>query len=285
MRSILKRIKDSIVTDDPNDGPTKAELELIDRLNKEKESSPKDVIENAGSELRDAIKKIHGKENPTSEDIYNINNLPEDLSRKELNKKQNKVYDNLREESTPDYLLNDPRVIGYNNKEEQNLLFGILSQIGVIPSQESILDIGCGVGDYYEYVNQNIDVPTKYLGIDINPNMISLAKQKYPDINFETKDLADQTERFDFVVASGLFNLKLTDDMYDYVYKSIDKMYELAKGGVAFNMLSNDNNISPIDGLAYYNPIDIFQYCKEKFNRVILRHDYLDDDFTIFIYK
>jgi len=228
----------------------------------------------------------------TNEEMDVINSIETDLDVKvdgvSLNDRVNEAYDDLRDQvattTSPEYMLTDTRVVGYSSKEEQTLLFEMLAQIGIDPTLESVLDVGSGVGDFYGYLEGRLGTPIEYLGIDINPNMVNTAYQKYPNIKCIKKDLADMDGRFDFVISSGLFNLKLVDPMYDYLYKSIDKMYELSNIGTAFNMLS-DNTTERIDGLFYYTPTTVFDYCLKKYNKVILKHDYLSDDFTIFIYK
>ena len=258
MKSILKKLKDSIIMDDPTNGLTEEETKIIESLPAERS------------------------------DLDISTGLRVDLNGVELTDKINEKYDDLSsqisQQSTPDYMMHDTRVVGYTSREEQELLFRVLTQIGVDPTLESILDVGCGVGDLNNYLTSVLGAPVNYLGIDINPNMVNTAYQKYPGIKCLTKDLADMEDTFDFVVSSGLFGLKLTDHMYAYLYKSIDKMYELANIGVAFNMMS-DNSKDQQEGLFYYTPTEVFDYCLNKYGKVTMRHDYLEDDFTIYILK
>lgn len=258
MKSLLKKLKDSIIMDDP----TEQEWD---------EEHAYDTV--LGNMVEEARKE--------EELQVEVDGVP-------LNTKINEKYDDLRDQISehvaPDYMMHDTRVVGYTSKEEQNLLFTVLAQIGLDPTLESILDVGCGVGDLNAYLATTLGTPTNYLGIDINPNMVNTAYQKYPNIKCITKDLADMEEKFDYVLSSGLFGLKLTDDMYGYLYKSVDKMYELANIGVAFNMMS-DNSKNQQEGLFYYTPTEVFDYCLNKYGKVTMRHDYLEDDFTIYILK
>lgn len=258
MKSILKKLKDSIIMDDPTNGLTEEESKVIESMSEEKK----------GIDISTGLRV--------------------DIDGVELTDKINKKYDDLSnqvsQQAAPDYMMHDTRVVGYTSREEQELLFTVLTQIGVDPTLESILDVGCGVGDLNNFLTSALGEPTNYLGIDINPNMVNTAYQKYPGIKCLTKDLADMEGTFDFVLSSGLFGLKLTDDMYGYLYKSIDKMYQLANIGVAFNMMS-DNSKDQQEGLFYYTPTEVFDYCLNKYGKVTMRHDYLEDDFTIYILK
>ncbi len=78
----------------------------------------------------------------------------------------------------------------YYHKELENYLRFL------IPSNSSILEIGCGTGDTLASLN-----PKRGLGIDISPKMIEIAKKKFPHLRFEVGDLENlQTdEKFDYV--------------------------------------------------------------------------------------
>lgn len=193
-------------------------------------------------------------------------------------KKIIKFYD----QTLSKYRPNDPAIVAWNSKESQELRFFINSSIADL-TQSSILDLGCGVGDFYGYLTQNVNF-NEYHGIDIHPKMIKLAKKKHGDYYFSVSDIFDWNGSYDFVFASGPFNLKLENNE-DYIQRAIHKMGSLCKKGFAFNLLSNyDPKNILYEKLYYYNPLKIFDYCKKEFERVILRHDYMKHDFTIYVY-
>ena len=45
----------------------------------------------------------------------------------------------------------------------------------IIPPQSNVLEVGCGTGELLNAVR-----PSYGIGIDISPNMIEIAKKKYP---------------------------------------------------------------------------------------------------------
>ena len=53
---------------------------------------------------------------------------------------------------------------------------------------ESILDLGCGLGTLLDYVKVP---PSKYLGVDISPKMVTLAQIRHIEHAFRTADVAD----------------------------------------------------------------------------------------------
>ena len=68
----------------------------------------------------------------------------------------------------------------------------------LIPSNSSVIEIGCGTGDLLAALN-----PKRGLGIDISPKMIEVARKKFPHLEFETGDFEDLQieEKFDYVVS------------------------------------------------------------------------------------
>ncbi len=65
---------------------------------------------------------------------------------------------------------------------------------------DKILDLGCGNGRYYSFFK---DEEVKYIGVDNSQELINIAKQKYPGVQFQ--------------VESGL-NLSFPDNYFDQIY-------------------------------------------------------------------
>ena len=70
-----------------------------------------------------------------------------------------------------------------------------------IPEGKRVLEIGCSTGDLLAALN-----PSWGVGIDISPEMVKLAKSKYPSLHFYTGNIQDIAvkEKFDYIVLSGL---------------------------------------------------------------------------------
>jgi SAM-dependent methyltransferase len=68
----------------------------------------------------------------------------------------------------------------------------------------SVLDLGCGTGDYADYFLKN---QKDYLGIDNSGKMIRRAQTRFPDALFQVDDVENSSlpsEKFDLVLAVGL---------------------------------------------------------------------------------
>ena len=186
----------------------------------------------------------------------------------------------------PEYLLNAPQIVGWGSTQEQELLFSAL--LLFYSPKMSILDAGCGRADLYGYLTRLFQTDIPYTGIDYNPNHLILAKEKYPSVNVKSLDILNLSENHDWVVGSGLFNIKDHNDLTEYAKQCIDKMYESANIGIAFNMLTGyPDDIADEDKavLASHNPSVWLDYLIGKYTKVICRADYMLGDVTFFILK
>ena len=70
-----------------------------------------------------------------------------------------------------------------------------------IPNRDSILEVGCGTGDFLNALK-----PKEGVGIDISREMIDLSKKKYPEYEFYVMDAEDMAikRKFDYVIMSDL---------------------------------------------------------------------------------
>jgi len=88
----------------------------------------------------------------------------------------------------------------------------------LISPDQRIIEIGCGKGDLLASLKPSVGV-----GIDFSEEMITRAKQKYPDLRFVQCDAheIDLDEKFDVIILSDLLN-----DLWDVqrVFQQIQKL-------------------------------------------------------------
>jgi len=72
-----------------------------------------------------------------------------------------------------------------------------------IPENSRVAEIGCGTGDLLHSVH-----PEKGLGIDFSEDMIRIAREKYPDLDFRVSDVESMEieEKFDYIIISDLLS-------------------------------------------------------------------------------
>jgi SAM-dependent methyltransferase len=177
-----------------------------------------------------------------------------------------------------------PQAVDWGSKVSQELRFEVLTRIDNL-NGKSILDVGCGLGDLLNYL-QNRSTEVDYTGYDITPRMIEVSQKRFPHANFQVSDLLAETDvqpQFDYVFASGIFYLRQVEGI-GYLGAMVRKMFSLCRKGIAFNTLSilalNRNHDE-----FYADPSQVLTMCLEITPSVILRHDYLPHDFTVYLYK
>lgn len=181
----------------------------------------------------------------------------------------------------------DVKSLGWGSKYSQEIRFEIIKQMG-IEAGDSVLDVGCGFGDLYQYlVNCNLHVD--YTGIDINPSFIRKASQdNHIDVSackFLVGNLSVvKNDLFDWVVASGIFSFECKEWEVD-VKNTIVQMFSVCKKGISFNILSSHSKKKK-DGFRYMHPHDFLrEYIYDISDKYVVRHDYKNNDFTVWVYK
>jgi SAM-dependent methyltransferase len=177
----------------------------------------------------------------------------------------------------------DIRTLGSGTEERRRLRFDVLREVG-IAAGDSVLDLGCGFGDFYGYL-ASAGVAVDYLGLDINSKLIDVAAKKYPSARFSTADFfGDAVPAVDYVVASGTFNLALrADDNYDYAARVLRRAASLARKGVAIDFHTSYVDFR-VDDIFYYEPERLFAIAKAITKRVTLRHDYPLFEFCVYLF-
>lgn len=70
----------------------------------------------------------------------------------------------------------------------------VIKQLRPRPN-EKILDVGCGTGDFCYTLKSRYETVVK--GIDINEDKVRVAREKYPQIEFECEDIVNFDKRLD----------------------------------------------------------------------------------------
>lgn len=176
--------------------------------------------------------------------------------------------------------------VDWRDEKSQEARF---NQLAVILSDEesaSVADIGCGYGALAPFLRSR-GWRGHYEGVDISDKMIEAAESYLTkDIDFHLTIGQIAPETTDFVVASGIFNVKGKTDLETwkrYVYATIDEIVASARKGVAINFLTSWSDAPFMrDDLYYAAPEDIFKYCAARHTRWIeLSQDYDLFEFTL----
>ena len=172
------------------------------------------------------------------------------------------------------------RAVDWGSSWGQTIRFQVLLDVGDLLSA-SILDIGCGVGHLVEYLSE-IGYRGTYTGIDILPEMVATALISYPTWGFRACDILNPEIKWeaDYVIGSGLF----TFGDQKLMEMTVEAMFKSCNQALAFNSLSSwaDQQES---GEFYADPLATVEFCRTLTPWVVLRHDYMQQDFTIYMYR
>ena len=151
-------------------------------------------------------------------------------------------------------------------------------------NNSTVLDYGCGTGDFYRFMKRR-GIETRYTGVDINANFIEMARKKYPDCTFRVMNIdEDPLEGFyDYIFICGVFNL-LVPGVKDDLRNALVNLFKHCNKGLALNALSSHAPIRDPE-LNYTSPEEMVQFSLENLSPYLaLRHDRIQNDFTLFIY-
>jgi len=176
-----------------------------------------------------------------------------------------------------------PAGVGASQKG-QDLRFEDLLCIGDIRGKK-VLDYGCGKGDLYKFLKAK-NITVSYKGFDINNNLISLAKSKFPEAEFKVFDIEEEKldEDFDCIFLCGVFNLKVTGIAVT-VRNVLKGLFARCRIALAFNALS-DRCLHKDFQLYYVSPDEILQFALEELSpHACIKEGSSSDDFTLFVHK
>lgn len=172
------------------------------------------------------------------------------------------------------------RALDWGSASSQRRRFEILLEIGDVGTA-SILDVGCGLGHLVDVLAER-GARGAYTGIDPVSEMIAGARARHPDRTFEVGMLGEGEPHFraDYVLESGIF----TFADRTVLESTVAAMYRACRIGVAFNVLSDwGSEKEPHEFTP--DPLQTLLFCRSLTPWVVLRHDYLPHDFTVYLYR
>lgn len=187
-----------------------------------------------------------------------------------------------------------PNALFWSDKAVQELRFQILAGIG-IENDNSLLDVGCGFGDFAYYLEKHQGIKVLYTGIDISNDLLAEGRKQYPNLELLEADLFEfisenetNVKYYDYVIQSGMLNRKFmgnngAESAKDYSFAVIQKMFETCKKGIAFNLLDarHEWTAARWDLQSFY-PDEILELISTMTDNFKLIDNYLDNDFTIY---
>lgn len=182
--------------------------------------------------------------------------------------------------------------LGWRRPEHLRLRFEVLLRVlGSNREPLSILDVGCGFGLLLGHLMERGYPIKEYVGVDISPKIVEMAREKHPQARFICADICDNSvslPRCDYVLTNGMFNLRQSasnDEMDLFFGIATKRMYELARKAIAFNVMSSHVNYRN-DALYYRDPGETVAYCVRELSRFVqIHHDYPLYEYFTYVYR
>jgi cyclopropane fatty-acyl-phospholipid synthase-like methyltransferase len=199
-------------------------------------------------------------------------------------------------ENVIEYYLDKVRQYGataqgmdWKDQETQYLRFAVISRYLDFSTSPTVLDIGCGAGEFLQFCRTN-QLPVHYRGLDVVPEMVKITNQRFGSDVAEVGEPLKWTsnQQFDYVIASGTFNAKLKaeeEDWREYFHASLHCMFELARKAIVFNCMSCYVDYR-YERLYYADPNELSALAVRHLSRrFIIDHSYPLYEMTMAVYK
>jgi SAM-dependent methyltransferase len=185
--------------------------------------------------------------------------------------------------------------VGWRDRQAQQRRFAQLVKIIRHNPDEafSIADIGCGLGDFAQFLKLSGYSNVQYFGFDQNEELIAEAieaNRSEQGISFAPVRDLKALGRFDYAVASGIFSGKFDTPnalWVEHIISVLEDIDCLSQHGFAFNMLTIYSDAEKMQPYLFYgDPRFFFDLCVQRFARnVAVLQDYDEYDFTVLVRK
>lgn len=176
-----------------------------------------------------------------------------------------------------------PSALGWSRKGQKRRYEALLSTIFPIPG-ETLLDYGCGMGDFYFFLKEK-GIKVRYAGCDINPTLVGIARERYPECVFKVLDIEEETpgQKFDYVICCGVFNQKL-EDVEESAKSAVTKLWAITKKALIFNALSSTSKDRDFS-LQYYSPGEMLSFARTLSGNSRLNEKIIPGDIILSLHK
>ncbi len=193
----------------------------------------------------------------------------------------------------------DVKTLGWGTTEQQLFRFNEALNGIDFTNIKSVLDIGCGFGDLLAMmIDWNVQLD-KYIGWDINPDLINEAQKIWKGnkvlSEFKVVNIAEanlENEIADAGVMLGVLNLNFKEKYDNYTYSElfIKKAFKCVKKLLVVDFLSEQttDTYPKEDFVFYHNPARMLEFAFTLTPNVVLKHNYQpipQKEFMLYLYK
>lgn len=183
-----------------------------------------------------------------------------------------------------------PRGVDWRDAPSQNNRFEVLMRVLNDCEHVSLLDFGCGYGALLDHPSITAH-RVIYAGIDVSTDMVAAAERLHQTCGVEHRGYAfeasdDIRDRYDIIVASGIFNVKLdiSEELWkQYVWDTIRLIANRSTEAFAYNCLTSRTDPGKRrEDLHYADQLEHTAFVEELGFDAEVAEDYGLFEFTIY---
>lgn len=185
-----------------------------------------------------------------------------------------------------------PATLGWGVHGRQEVRFSVLAELALRKPNSSVLDVGCGFCDLYDFLDKR-GWRGRYTGIDIVPGLLEVARRRHPDLDVRELDITDDYARsdspnldeYDFVISCGALNAALPSGSNEaHIDVALQSMHRRSRYTTSVDFLSSHVDFQK-PGAYHTDPGWALGVAKRLTRRVLLRHDYMPYEFSLFLFR
>ena len=131
------------------------------------------------------------------------------------------------------YGKNNPKSLHWNSKESQEQRFLLLCEALGDITNKTVVDAGCGFGDFYLFLKKHHSLPKRYIGVEQLEEFVHIAKKNTKQTIIHGDVLRPPLPKADIYIASGTLNTLTRFESILF----LRRLFELSNERVIFNFL------------------------------------------------
>ncbi|RRS30267.1 MAG: methyltransferase type 11 [Epsilonproteobacteria bacterium (ex Lamellibrachia satsuma)] len=164
--------------------------------------------------------------------------------------------------------------VAWDSEQTQKRRFSVITSCLGDVKNDTLVDAGCGFGDFYLYLKEKNNLPKTYTGMDLCEPMVKEAQVR-TDCQIVQRDILRQPIPVaDWYVASGSMNLLTRIETSLFIQRCFAK----SRKGFIFNLLQGKEREGTYN---YWLPHEIIKLCRPLSAKIQIKEGYMDGDFTV----
>ncbi len=166
--------------------------------------------------------------------------------------------------------------VAWDSVQTQKKRFAVIrSCLGDI-QRDTLVDAGCGFGDFYLYLQEKNSLPQTYIGLDLSVPMVEEARVRTACKIMQKDILRHNIPMADWYVASGSMNLLTRVETSVFIRRCFEK----SRKGFVFNLLQGRESD---EVYSCWQPHEMIALCQPLGGKVEIKEGYMEGDFTVIL--